>query len=96
MTLRHENPEENLVKLLDAGNLEDLKKLFTFEEVQDSLILDENLPVGSYIFTPVLKPLFFKNSKLFKPNLKYSLVSGKEYFKIDEDSGNCFIKIKKI
>ena len=88
VTIRRENPEENLMKLLDSGNSEDLKKLFTFEQLQDSLILDENLPVGSYVFTPVLKPLFFKNSKLFTPNVKYSLISGKEYFNINEDSGN--------
>ncbi|KAE9550804.1 hypothetical protein FO519_005976 [Halicephalobus sp. NKZ332] len=88
ITILRENPESEFDKLLNSENSEDLKKLFNFEKLDETLILDENLPVGSYVFTLVLKPLFFKNSEIFKPNLLYSLTSGKKYFKIDGESGN--------
>ena len=66
----------------------EMKELFTFEKLENPLILADDLPIGTYVFTLLLNPLSYENAQSLKPNVTYSIVGSSRVYKIDEKTGN--------
>uniref|UniRef100_A0A914YI89 Cadherin domain-containing protein n=1 Tax=Panagrolaimus superbus TaxID=310955 RepID=A0A914YI89_9BILA len=65
----------------------DITELFSFEALETPLIIADDLPIGTYIYTAILKPLSFDNDQLLKPKIIYSLINNSKYYKMDEQTG---------
>uniref|UniRef100_A0AC34QNI5 Cadherin domain-containing protein n=1 Tax=Panagrolaimus sp. JU765 TaxID=591449 RepID=A0AC34QNI5_9BILA len=75
ITIRRQKPK------IDVG------KVFKFFNSEDPLILSDDLPVGSYVFTAALEPLKADSLNELKPKIKFLLPPTEKRFRIDENSG---------
>uniref|UniRef100_A0AC35GU53 Cadherin domain-containing protein n=1 Tax=Panagrolaimus sp. PS1159 TaxID=55785 RepID=A0AC35GU53_9BILA len=65
----------------------DIEGLFNFEKLESPLIIADDLPIGTYIFTTLLNPLSHENNNILKPNITYSIINNNGRFKIEQDTG---------